>query len=114
MRKLVAVATALVAALALTVPGAIGGPGQTPGVIVMAIDDRSGKDLDPRSEGLVVVFNASPATVSEAVPSLAGRAYELHPVQAGGGDPVVREAASDAASGTFTVPARTVAVFVAR
>ena len=32
MRKLVAVATVLVAALALTVPGAIGGPGQTPGV----------------------------------------------------------------------------------
>jgi pullulanase-type alpha-1,6-glucosidase len=91
-----------------------GGPDQTPGVIVMAIDDRSGKDLDPRSEGLVVVFNASPATVSETVPPLAGGAYALHRVQAGGGDPVVREAAYDAASGTFTVPARTVAVFVAR
>ena len=32
MRKLVVLATALVAALALTVPGAIGGPEQTPGV----------------------------------------------------------------------------------
>ena len=32
MRKLVVLATALVAALALTVPGAIGGPGQSPGV----------------------------------------------------------------------------------
>ena len=37
MRKLVAVATVLVAALALTVPGAIGGPGQTPGVSAKSI-----------------------------------------------------------------------------
>ncbi len=37
MRKLVAVATVLVAALALTVPGAIGGPGQTPGVTSKSI-----------------------------------------------------------------------------
>ena len=37
MRKLVAVATVLVAALALTVPGAIGGPGQTPGVTAKTI-----------------------------------------------------------------------------
>jgi hypothetical protein len=31
-----------------------------------------------------------------------------------GGDPVVRQSGYDATSGTFTVPARTVAVFVAR
>jgi len=37
VRKLVAVATVLVAALALTVPGAIGGPGQTPGVTARTI-----------------------------------------------------------------------------
>ena len=37
MRKLVAVAIVLVAALALTVPGAIGGPGQTPGVTAKSI-----------------------------------------------------------------------------
>jgi hypothetical protein len=91
-----------------------GGPAQTPGVIVMAIDDRSGRDLDPRAEGVVVVFNATPAAADEAVPSLAGRGYALHPVQAGGGDPTVREASYDGASGTFKVPARTVAVFVAR
>ena len=85
-----------------------GGPGQTPGVIVMAIAGRS------RGEGVVVVFNATPAAAAEAVPSLAGRRYALHPVQAGGGDPVVRAASYDGASGTFRVPARTVAVFVAR
>jgi pullulanase-type alpha-1,6-glucosidase len=91
-----------------------GGPAQTPGVIVMAIDDRSGRDIDPRAEGVVVVFNASRATAAEALPSLAGRGYALHPVQAAGGDATVREASYDGASGTFTVPARTVAVFVAR
>ena len=37
MRKLVALATVLVAALALTVPGAIGGPGQTPGLTAKTI-----------------------------------------------------------------------------
>jgi branched-chain amino acid transport system substrate-binding protein len=37
VRKLVAVATVLVAALALTVPGAIGGPGQTPGVTAKSV-----------------------------------------------------------------------------
>jgi branched-chain amino acid transport system substrate-binding protein len=37
VRKLVALATVLVAALALTVPGAIGGPGQTPGLTAKTI-----------------------------------------------------------------------------
>ena len=62
----------------------------------------------------MVVFNATPEAAAEAVPSLAGRRYALHPVQAGGGDPVVRAASYDRASGTFRVPARTVAVFEAR
>jgi pullulanase/glycogen debranching enzyme len=85
-----------------------GGPDQTPGVIVMAIDQRGGRP------GTAVVFNATPDAVEEAVPSLAGRRYTLHPVQARGADPVVRGATYDAAGGTFSVPARTVAVFVAR
>ena len=50
------------------------GPDQTPGAIVMAIDDRAGRDLDPRLEGVVVVFNASPAPVAETVAGLAGPA----------------------------------------
>jgi pullulanase/glycogen debranching enzyme len=89
-----------------------GGPEQTPGVIVMAIDDRAGEDLDPALEGIVVVFNASDEATTQTVPGLAGAAYALHPEQAGGGDPVVKASAYDAASGGFTVPARTVAVFV--
>jgi pullulanase-type alpha-1,6-glucosidase len=91
-----------------------GGPGQTPGVIVMAIDDRAGRDLDRRSEGVVVVFNASAEETTQTVASLAGRRYALHRVQAHGGDPVVRRSSYAAASGAFTVPARTVAVFVAK
>jgi pullulanase-type alpha-1,6-glucosidase len=83
-----------------------GGPGQTPGVIVMAIEGR-------RSQGsVVVVFNATPAATTQTVASLAGRRYRLHPVQASGGDPVVR--GSSYADGAFTVPGRTVAVFVER
>jgi hypothetical protein len=81
-------------------------------VIVMAIDDRSGRDLDRRPEGVVVVFNASAQPTTQTVPSLAGRRYALHPVQARGGDPVVRTSTYRRASGAFTVPARTVAVFV--
>jgi len=88
----------------------IGGPDQTPGVIVMTLDDSTGRDLDPRWERIVVIFNASPDPTTQTVPGQAGRAFSLHPVQANGGDPVVREAHS--VDGTFTVPARTVPVFV--
>jgi hypothetical protein len=80
-----------------------GGPNQTPGVIVMAIDGRS--------EGVVVVFNATPAPTAQTVSSLAGRRYRLHPVQEHGGDPVVRGSSYAAGTGAFTVPGRTVAVF---
>ncbi|HEY3263276.1 MAG TPA: pullulanase-type alpha-1,6-glucosidase [Pseudonocardiaceae bacterium] len=91
-----------------------GGPGQSPGVIVMAVDDRAGPDVDPNYEGIVVVFNASDEATTQTIPALAGVGYQLHPVQAAGGDPVVRAAAYNALTGAFTVPPRTVAVFVTR
>ncbi|MFK0228801.1 pullulanase-type alpha-1,6-glucosidase [Streptomyces sp. NPDC090303] len=77
----------------------LSGPDETPGVITMRLGD------------LVVVLNATPGSTAQKVTGLAGEDYRLHPVQAGGSDPVVRTAAYDPASGTFTVPARTVAVF---
>jgi len=89
----------------------IGGPDQTPGVIAMTLDDTVGKDLDRRWERVVVVFNASPAATTQVVPGTAGRSYALHPVQAAGGDPVVNTARYTG-GGSFTVPPRTVAVFV--
>ena len=87
------------------------GPGQTPGVIVMQIDDTVGADADPGRRGLVVVFNASARPTTQVVPGAAGAGYALHPVQAAGSDPVVKTASFTAAAGSFTVPARTVAVF---
>jgi pullulanase-type alpha-1,6-glucosidase len=93
---------------------ASGGADAHPGVIAMRIDDTRGTDADPSLRGLVVVFNASPEPVTQEVPGLAGASLTLSPVQASGSDPVVRTATWDAATGSATVPARTVAVFVQR
>ncbi|MFJ3170473.1 pullulanase-type alpha-1,6-glucosidase [Streptomyces roseus] len=97
-------------AFALTTPAAVqaalafplSGKDETPGVITMTLGD------------LVVVFNATPAAQSQRVPALTGTAYTLHPVQAAGSDPAVRQAAYDVRTGEFTTPPRTVAVFKRR
>ena len=60
----------------------------------------------------MVVFNASPTTVAQKVPGMAGAHLTLSPVQADGADPVVKTSRWDAGASTLTVPARTVAVFV--
>ncbi|GAA1969389.1 pullulanase-type alpha-1,6-glucosidase [Kitasatospora viridis] len=86
-----------------------GTAGQTPGVITMHLD---GTGLPGAEHGLTVVFNATPATQAQQLPALRGTTERLHPAQAGGTDPVVKRAAFDPATGTFSVPARTVAVFV--
>ncbi|WP_311315061.1 pullulanase-type alpha-1,6-glucosidase [Streptomyces naphthomycinicus] len=77
----------------------LSGKDETPGVITMKLGD------------LVVVFNATPERQQQRIAGLAGTPYHLHPVQAAGTDAVVRSSAYTAGSGTFTVPARTVAVF---
>jgi pullulanase-type alpha-1,6-glucosidase len=93
----------------VTFPGS--GPDAAPGVITMSIDDLAGpSDVDRRLDGVLVVFNASPTSATVEVPELAGRSYALSPVQADGADPVVRQATWDLASGTVTVPGRTVVV----
>ncbi|WP_341941190.1 pullulanase-type alpha-1,6-glucosidase [Microbacterium sp. LWH10-1.2] len=83
-----------------------------PGVILMQIDDLVGADVDPELDGALVVFNASPAPVTQTVAGLAGRSFALTPAQANGADAVVKGTTWDAASGTVTVPARSVAVLV--
>ncbi len=93
------------------------GPDQVPGLLVMTLADPvreplPGGDLDPDADGLVVLFNATDEEVSYELTSAAGADIALHPVQAGSADPVVRSASFDAGTGTFTVPARTTAVFV--
>jgi pullulanase-type alpha-1,6-glucosidase len=84
-------------------------PASAEGVITMHVDTTG---LDPRWKSVTVVFNATPWARTQEMASLAGQAVSLHPVQAASADPVVRESAYDAATGTLTVPARTVAVFV--
>ena len=88
------------------------GPGQVPGLIVMSLSDLVGDDLDPALEEIVVLFNANDEAQSFVIPASAGREWELHPVQQGSADPVVATSTHDLASGAFTVPARTTAVFV--
>jgi pullulanase len=92
----------------LTFP--LGGPAETPGVIVMCLD---GTGLDSPWSLIVVLFNATEAAVSETVLPLAGVPLRLHPSLVASADPVLRTASADPASGTLTVPARSVAVFVA-
>ncbi|MCC7208957.1 MAG: pullulanase-type alpha-1,6-glucosidase [Anaerolineae bacterium] len=88
------------------------GPDQTPGVIVMSIDGRDNAELSQPYGMVVVVFNASAEAVEMPAPAMSGLALALHPVQAESVDPVVRGASWNAESGTFSVPARTTAVFV--
>ena len=86
------------------------GPDQIPGLLVMSITDGvcAGEDLDPNHDGVLVMFNSTPEPQSFTLDGAEG--FTLHPAQQASADPVVRTAAF--ADGTFTVPARTTAVFV--
>ncbi|WP_105973972.1 pullulanase-type alpha-1,6-glucosidase [Streptomyces geranii] len=77
----------------------LSGKDETPGVVTMELG------------GLVVVFNATPERTEQRIGALAGASYALHPVLRAGADPVVKSATYARESGTFGVPARTVAVF---
>ncbi|WP_426592932.1 pullulanase-type alpha-1,6-glucosidase [Cellulomonas sp. McL0617] len=97
------------------------GPTAAPGVVVMTIDDtprwdsatrRWAKDVDPRLDGVLVVVNASDEPTTQTVGDLAGHRLTLSPVQAKGSDPVVKGTTWDRATGTVSVPPRTVAVLV--
>ena len=90
------------------------GPSQTPGLIVMTITDGTDAscvpalgDLDPARDAVVVIVNADVAPHTYAIAGATG--FTLHPVQQGSADPVVKTATFS--NGTFTVPARTTAVF---
>ncbi|MEV4555797.1 pullulanase-type alpha-1,6-glucosidase [Kitasatospora sp. NPDC049285] len=86
-----------------------GTAGENPGVITMHLD---GTGLAGAEKGLTVVFNATPDAQTQTVAGLRGTAQALHRVQAQGGDATVKRASFDPATGAFTVPGRTVAVFV--
>ncbi|MEV0271356.1 pullulanase-type alpha-1,6-glucosidase [Hamadaea sp. NPDC050747] len=76
------------------------------GVIVMSLDARG---LDGHFGRYVVIFNSKAESVTQSIPGLTG-SYALHPVLAGSVDASLRSAS--AAGSSFTVPARSVTVFV--
>jgi len=86
------------------------GPEQLPGLIVMRLQDLD--NIDPKFSEIVVLVNADHKAVTFSDTVLAGKEFVLHPVQQNSNDRVLRSAAYTAASGTFTVPAITTAVFV--
>ncbi|WP_304451995.1 pullulanase-type alpha-1,6-glucosidase [Nocardiopsis sp. YSL2] len=86
------------------------GAGELPGVITMHVDTAG---LEGGWSSVTVVFNATPETAEQSVPTLDGADVTLHPVQEESADEVVRTASFAADGGTLTVPPRTVAVFVA-
>ncbi|WP_436521690.1 pullulanase-type alpha-1,6-glucosidase [Actinoplanes sp. HUAS TT8] len=92
----------------LTFP--LGGPGETPGVIVMCLD---GTGLDERWRRIVVVFNATDEPTCQVVPEEG--TLRLHPELTASVDPLLRgaSAVTNLDGAELTVPARQVAVFVA-
>ncbi len=92
----------------------LSGASETPGVVTMALSDKVGPDLDPRAESVIVVFNASASAVQQTLPSLKNAKVELHRAQLQSNDQVVKKSSFNRQTGTLSVPARTVAVFVER
>jgi pullulanase len=88
------------------------GPAQLPGFIAFSLSDEDAS-IDPRFSLVVVLVNASPESQSLTVSELVGRKLQLHPIQTDSADVAVRTAAFDRSNGTFKVPGRTAAVFVA-
>ena len=74
--------------------------------------DTGREGIDPNYDSIVVLFNANDEAQTFSAPDFARHTYTLHPVQAAGADPMVKTATFDAATGSFTVPPRTTAVFV--
>lgn len=89
----------------------LSGPGETPGVLTMTLD---GRGLDRRWRSVTVVFNGTPGGATQTVSGLRGARIEPHPALRGSADPALWTVSFDSGSGTFTVPGRTVAVFVQR
>ena len=90
------------------------GAGQIPGLIVMQISDPSDGAivLDADLDSVIALFNPTDEPIDFSVGGLVDADVVLHPVLAGSVDPTVTTAAFDAATGTFSIPARTAAVFV--
>lgn len=87
---------------------------ETPmGVIVVLIDDaRDGSDVDSEFDAVLVIFNASGQTLAQLLSELTGWGFRLSSTQSEGADKAMCRVGFDCASGTISVPVRTVAVLV--
>ncbi|MBP8107573.1 MAG: alpha amylase N-terminal ig-like domain-containing protein [Caldilineaceae bacterium] len=83
-----------------------------PANIVMSIADLGDNDVDPDRDLVLVWINASNVEAKVVTPFAVGLDLVLHPVLAGASGPDSLST-FDSATGTFTVPARTTAVFTA-
>jgi pullulanase len=81
------------------------GANQTPGLIVMSLSDDSGVRH-------MVLFNVGTREQSFTIEAMANKKFKLHPVQKHSHDRLVRQSSYDKKLGSFTVPARTTAVFI--
>jgi len=86
------------------------GQNQTPGLIVMKLDDNVGNYNG--FNHVLVVFNATTSTITFTDASLKGLHFQLHPEQCRSSDWVVQQATFDGQQGSATVPPMTTAVFV--
>jgi pullulanase-type alpha-1,6-glucosidase len=86
------------------------GPDQVPGLIVERITNPN-PFCFPVSQAVVLV-NATPQAQTFSDPAFRNQKLQLHPVQALSSDSVVRTSTFKKGTGTFTVPARTTAVFI--
>ena len=84
------------------------GTAQTPGLIVMQLNDVD--DLDTNVAEIVVLFNASPEAVTFSDASIKGKEYALHSIQQNSADAIAKTATFT--NGAFNIPARTGSVFV--
>jgi pullulanase len=87
------------------------GPDQLAGLVAMEVSDPSGS-VDRKYLRVVVLFNANDEAQTLHVGHLAGRSLGLHPIQAVSADSIVRTSSFAGATGAFSVPGRTTAVFV--
>ncbi|GAA5185848.1 pullulanase-type alpha-1,6-glucosidase [Rugosimonospora acidiphila] len=85
-----------------------GTDGEVPGVITEHLD---GHGLNTY-RSVTVIYNATPTAQHQTLSALAGAHQLLDPIQRDGTDQTVKRSSYAAATGTFTVPPYTVAVFV--
>jgi pullulanase len=89
------------------------GKNQQYGLIVMSIDDGEGlTDIDANNDALVVVINSTGQLLTHSIPTASG--FELHTVLKNSVDPAMAAASftQGNGSGSFNLPAYTMAVFV--